>query len=111
MAGTKAARGTREQRAAVRFDTHMPVQTEHGAGTAQNISAQGIYFETDVEPRAGALVNFSIEYRLHGRMHRLLCEGKVVRVDPHGTGRVGVAARLVAPFFEGVETATPAKPR
>ncbi len=102
MAGTKAARATREQRAAVRFDTHMPVQTEHGAGTAQNISAPGIYFETDVEPHAGALVNFSIEYRLHGRMHRLLCEGKVVRVEQHGE-RVGVAARLVAPFFDAPE--------
>jgi len=110
MAGSKTARAAREQRGAVRFDTHTPVQTDHGAGVAQNISAQGVYFETDVEPRAGALVNFFIEYRLHGRKHRLLCEGKVVRVEPRG-GRVGVAARLVAPLFDGVEVAEPAKPR
>jgi hypothetical protein len=110
MAASKTMRGSREQRGAVRFDTHIPVQTDHGPGTTNNISAQGVYFETDVEPRAGALVNFFIEYRLHGRKHRLLCEGKVVRVEPQG-GRVGVAARLVAPLFEGVEVAEPAKPR
>jgi hypothetical protein len=110
MAGPKAVRGAREKRAAIRFDTHMPVQTEHGEGTTQNISAQGVYFETDVEPRAGALVNFSIEYQLHGRKHQLLCEGKVVRVEPQGS-RVRVAARLVAPLFDAVETVQPAKPR
>lgn len=110
MAASKTARRAREQRAAVRFDKKMPVRTEHGAGTTHNISAQGVYFETDVEPRAGALVNFSVEYTLHGRRHRLLCEGKVVRVEPHG-GRVGVAARLIAPFFDGPETVEPAKPR
>lgn len=110
MAGHKAVRGTREQRGAIRFDTHMPLQTEHGAGVARNISAHGVCFETDIEPHEGALVNFSIEYTLHGRRQRLLCEGKVVRVEPHGD-RVRVAARLVAPFFEGVEVAEPAKPR
>lgn len=109
MAGSKV-RDAQEQRASVRFDTHMPVHGDHGEGTTANIGAQGVYFETDVAPPQGALVNFSVEYQLHGRMHRLLCEGKVVRVEPHGD-RVGVAARLLAPFFDGVETAVPAKPR
>ena len=93
MAASKTTRGSREQRGAVRFDTHIPVQTDHGPGTTNNISAQGVYFETDVEPRAGALVNFFIEYRLHGRKHRLLCEGKVVRVENGAPeGKVAVAA-------------------
>jgi hypothetical protein len=106
MSASKLGRHARDQRAAVRFDTHMPVQIDQGAGTMHNISAQGVYFETDVEPRAGALVNFSVEYTLYGRKHRLLCEGKVVRVEPHGE-RVGVAARLVAPFFESEEVVDP----
>jgi len=110
MAEPKAGGGAREKRAAVRFDTRMPVQTEHGEGTTQNVSAQGVSFETDVEPRAGALVNFSIEYQLDGRKHQLLCEGKVVRVEAHGD-RFRVAARLVAPLFDGIETAQPAEPR
>lgn len=110
MAGSKADRGSREARAAVRFDTRMPVRVAHGAGTTQNISAQGVYFETDDPPHEGALVNFSVEYTLYGRKHRLLCEGKVVRVEPLG-GKVGVAARLVAPFFEAEEIAAPAPVR
>ena len=96
----------RDQRAAVRVDTTMPVQLAGCAGTAHNISNRGVYFETDVEHRLGALVNFTIEFNLYGRSHRLLCEGKVVRVEQHGQ-RVGVAARLVAPFFEGEEQALP----
>lgn len=87
-----------DSRAAVRFDTAMPVRMQDSAGETHNISAHGIYFETDVEQRIGSLVTFTVEYTLYGQKHRLLCEGKVVRVDAQG-GRVGVAARLVAPFF------------
>ena len=91
-----------EQRAAARFDTSLPVALDGATGETQNISAHGVYFETDVQPRLGDLVNLSLEFTLYGRRQRLLCEGKVVRVDLHG-GRVGVAARLVAPFFDGTE--------
>lgn len=96
--------GPRDSRSAVRFDTALPVRMGDGAGETQNISAQGIYFETDVEQRIGSLVNFTVEYTLYGRKHRLLCEGKVVRVESHGD-RIGVAARLVAPFFADEEEA------
>ena len=89
----------RDQRTAVRFDTGLPVQIEGSAGQTQNISAQGVYFETDVLQRVGSLVNFTVEFTLQGRKQRLLCEGKVVRVDVHD-GRVGVAARLLAPIFD-----------
>lgn len=99
-----------DQRTAVRFDASMPVRVSGSEGTTHNISTQGVYFETDVEHRLGALVNFSIEYTLYGRKHCLLCEGKVVRVEAHGS-RIGVAARLVAPFFEGEEQAGAVPPR
>lgn len=88
-----------DQRSAERFDATMPVVVAGAPGLTHNISAQGVYFETDAEQKVGALVNFTIEYSLYGRKRRLLCEGKVVRVERQG-GRVGVAARLVAPFFE-----------
>lgn len=89
----------RDQRMAERFDTTMPVSLGGVPGVTRNISARGVYFETDVAQRLGALVNFTVEYTLHGRKRYLLCEGKVVRVEQQGR-RVGVAARLVAPFFE-----------
>jgi hypothetical protein len=87
-----------DQRNAVRFDTSMPVHLSGSAGETVNISAQGVYFETDVQQRVGSLVNFTVEFTLYGQKHRLLCEGKVVRVEAQG-GRIGIAARLVAPFF------------
>jgi hypothetical protein len=98
MPSTPLHRG-RDQRVAERFDATMPVTVAGLPGETRNISARGIYFESDVQQRVGSLVNFTVEYTLQGRKHRLLCEGKVVRVEQQG-GRVGVAARLVAPFFE-----------
>jgi hypothetical protein len=89
----------RDQRVAERFDATLPVTVAGMPGETHNISSHGVYFETDALQRVGSLVNFTVEYTLHGRKHRLLCEGKVVRVEQQG-GRVGVAARLVAPFFE-----------
>jgi hypothetical protein len=110
MARSKAGSRTREQRASVRFDTRMPVQLAGGTGTTHNISARGVYFETDVQPASGALIDFTIEYHLRGRKHNLLCEGKVVRVEAQA-GRIGVAARLIGPMFEREEDVAPAPPR
>ena len=99
-----------DQRGAARFDTRLPVHIAGMEGATHNISAHGVCFEADVAPALGTLLNFTVEFNLHGHRQTLLCEGKVVRVEPRG-GRVGVAARLVAPLFDGVEVAQPAKPR
>lgn len=94
--------GDREQRGAERFDTALPVSMAGATGATHNISAQGVYFETDVRQEVGSLVNFTLEFTLYGERHQLLCEGKVIRVDTDGD-RVGVAARLVTPFFADTE--------
>jgi hypothetical protein len=91
-----------DQRAAARFDTVLPVSVEGAEAWTRNISSTGIYFETDVAPEVGSLVNFTVEFTLQGKRNRLLCEGKVVRVD-HGDERIGVAARLLTPFFAPAE--------
>lgn len=82
-----------------RFDTQLPIRIRDAEGEAQNISSHGVYFETDVRQEIGALVNFTIEFTLYGHRQQLLCEGKVVRVQEEG-GRIGVAARLIAPLFD-----------
>lgn len=109
----QAQAGTADQRSAVRFDAAMPVQIDGALGRTQNVSASGVYFETDVRQKVGSQVNFTVEFTLHGQRHRLLCEGEVVRVDEHD-GRIGVAARLEEPFFDAVEDVvvrSPAAPR
>jgi len=91
-----------DQRGAVRFDTALPVHIDGWEGATHNISAHGVCFETDIAPALGTLLNFTVGFNLHGRRQSLLCEGKVVRVEPHGR-RFRVAARLLAPFFDGEE--------
>ena len=97
--------GDGAQRGAARFDTALPVYLAGATGATHNISAQGVYFETDVQQEVGSLVNFTLEFTLYGKRHQLLCEGKVIRVHAEG-GRIGVAARLVTPFFAETETVT-----
>ncbi|QJW84344.1 PilZ domain-containing protein [Ramlibacter terrae] len=93
-----------DHRAAVRFETDLPVRIDGAHGRTFNISAQGIYFETDIPQQLGALVNFTLEFNLYGQTHHMLCEAKVVRLEEQGA-RIGVGARLLAPFFAGEETA------
>jgi len=54
---------------------------DQATGATHNISAQGVYFETDVRQEVGSLVNFTLEFTLYGERHQLLCEGKVIRVE------------------------------
>ena len=91
-----------DHRAAVRFDSTMPVQIAGQPGQTQNISATGVYFESATRAEIGSLVNFTLEYRMGGELQRIVCEGRVVRVDDRD-GRIGIAARMAAPFFETTE--------
>lgn len=87
-----------DHRAAARFDTALSVDVDGLAARARNISASGIYFETDVDLPLGALLNLNVQFTHGGRKHWLACEGTVVRVT-HADGCQGVAARLLTPFF------------
>ena len=87
-----------DHRAAARFDTAMTVDVGGRKAEAQNISATGLYFETDVEMPLGALVDLSVQFTHSGRKHWIACEGKVVRVTQMD-GHHGVGAQLVTPFF------------
>ena len=89
-----------DQRAAVRFDTRLPIRVDGAHGVARNISNTGIYFETDVDdaPGPGQLVNVMVEYTVQGRKRQRACEGQVLRVHQK-EGSVAVAARLLSPFF------------
>lgn len=87
-----------DHRAAARFDTALAVDVEGLTARARNISATGVYFETDVDLPIGTLLNLNVQFTHGGRKHWLACEGKVVRVTD-ADGQHGVAARLLTPFF------------
>ena len=96
-----------EHREAVRFATELPVEMEGIPGFTRNVSDTGIYFETDALQEIGPVVSFVMRYHLDGRLQERQCDARVVRVEAHGE-RVGIAARLVEPFFADDEVADPA---
>lgn len=100
---------TADHRAAARFDTALEVDVEGLTARTRNISASGVYFETDADLPIGSVLNLSVQFTHGGRTHMLTCEGEVVRVTD-ADGRHGVAARLLTPFFAPEEERYVAKP-
>lgn len=98
-----------DHRAAARFDTALAVDLAGLKAQARNISATGVYFETDVELPLGSLVNLNVQFTHGGRTHLVACEGKVVRVT-HADGHHGIGAQLLTPFFSGEEEQVVARP-
>ena len=86
------------ERRAVRFETVLPVEIGNFHGLARNISATGIYFETEAAPELGSHVYFAVELTVRGEKLKLVCDGQVLRVDDKD-GVHGVAAKLDDSFF------------
>ncbi|MES2877209.1 MAG: PilZ domain-containing protein [Pseudomonadota bacterium] len=81
-----------------RFDSELPLLVDSSHGVSRNISATGIYFETEAAQEPGSHVHLVIEVNVQGQKLKLVCEGEIVRVDHH-QGMVGVAAKLANSFF------------
>jgi len=92
---TQAAK---HERGADRFATELPIEMGRVHGLTRNISATGIYFETENAQEPGSRVHLSVEVVIHGERLKLICDGKVVRVD-HKDGVLGIAAKLDGSFF------------
>lgn len=88
----------KHERGADRFDTELPVEMGDIRGLTRNISATGVYFETESGQMPGSHVHFTVEVNVQGEKLKLVCEGEVVRVD-RKDGTLGIAAKLVSSFF------------
>ncbi len=77
-----------------------PVRLDRGVGVTQNVSASGVFFETNVDYAAGSEISFAIELDgPQGKKVMLRCRGEIVRVE-HRDGKLGVAAKIVASKLE-----------
>ncbi|MEO8119248.1 MAG: PilZ domain-containing protein [Rhodoferax sp.] len=85
-------------RGADRFATQLPVKMGRTHGLTRNISATGIYFETESAQEPPSRVHLSVEVVVRGEKLMLVCDGEVVRVD-HKDGALGIAAKLKGSFF------------
>ncbi len=90
---------TLTQRGADRIESALPLTIGSSHAFTQNISATGVFFETEEDQTPGSTVSFSVEFLIDGQKFNLVCEGQVVRVEPRGT-RIGVAAQLTSSFLE-----------
>jgi len=67
---------------------------EQGTGIAKNISASGIYFETELPFSVGTALSFELSFDdLAGGPLRLTCEAMIVRVEQQD-GKIGVGASI-----------------
>lgn len=81
-----------------RLDTRLPLEIDGIQGLTRNLSATGIYFETQLVQEPGSRVHVTVEVDFRGEKLKLVCEGEVVRVEYH-PGGLGIAARLENSFF------------
>jgi hypothetical protein len=59
----------------------------------RDISFSGVYFETDSSFRVDSIIKMTIDFDSPQAM-QLECEGTIVRVEVHGSDKVGVAVRI-----------------
>lgn len=65
-------------------------------GVTRDLSATGVYFETDLKLHEGSMIRFTIDFdtSLTGEKTQLECRGYVVRAETRGTGKIGIAVKL-----------------
>ena len=89
------------RRQARRYRVAVPVELAQGTGITRDISASGVFFETDLSFPVNATLSFSLvlEHADPGGPVRLQCQGEVVRVEQR-EGKMGVAVRFTSYWFD-----------
>ena len=64
------------------------------SGCTRDVSASGIFFETEVSYAQGSPIDFAIDLDTPGGKIKLNCHGEIVRVERRDA-RVGVAVRIL----------------
>ena len=87
-----------EQRAAQRFGLALRLTVDGGEGATHDLSATGLYFESDRGYKVGERIELVLEFPGAQRVYPLTCEAEVVRVSAVGQG-FNIAVRLLTPLF------------
>lgn len=89
-----------EHRSEPREALVLPVNlTAGGQGVTRDISASGLYFETDSELQVDSAVDFEIELQTSAGPVKLVARGTVMRIEQTGD-RTGVAVKLLSSCLE-----------
>jgi hypothetical protein len=89
--------GTLERRKAPRFQVALRVELPAGTGITRDLSASGVFFETDLVFALGQVIQFALVFEhIDPRQPvRLRCQGQVVRVERRND-TLGVAVAITA---------------
>ncbi len=82
-----------EKRKGERVSTTLPVRLGAAIGITRDVSASGIFFETDASDAMRDLISFTMEFDTPRGKRMLKCKGDVVRIEPRDS-RIGVAVRI-----------------
>src|SRR5262245_55081737 len=93
-----------DRRHSPRYPASLVVEMEDGKGVTRNVSASGVYIETDERPTKEGPIHFTLILE-HARPMpiRLACVGSVVRIEQHGE-KFGIALAITS---HGIESASP----
>lgn len=87
-----------EQRIAQRFGLALRLTVDGGEGATHDLSATGLYFESERGYEVGEHIELVLEFPGGKRVYPLTCEAQVVRVSAVGAG-FNIAVRLLTPLF------------
>ena len=91
---SKMAKEVQENRGRERICTALPVRLGNATGMTRDVSASGIFFETDAADVVGNMVSLTVEFDTLRGKRMLSCQGDVVRIEPRDA-RIGVAVRII----------------
>ena len=83
----------KEQRKGERINASLPVDAEGVPGLARDVSATGIFFETDASYAVGSPLNLALDLETPWGKVIFKCRGKIVRVESRDR-KVGVAVQF-----------------
>ena len=89
-------RETQDKRRQKRLGATFPVRLGKSAGVTRDVSASGVFFETDVAYHRGSKIHFEINLETPWGKAVCDCDGKIVRVERHD-GAVGIAVQFGDP--------------
>lgn len=85
-----------------RVSTALPIDLGTATGVTRDVSASGVFFETDATYALGNEISFAVELDTPGGRMVLRCKGEIVRIEPRDA-RVGVAVKIVESTLDPVK--------
>ena len=93
-----------ENRTETREQISLPLKLDSGLNAVTlDISASGLFIQTDAERRVGTLIEVEIDLDTPSGPIKFKAQGKIVRIEPQGK-RIGVGIELLSSRLEPVNS-------